>query len=521
MYFLDQLNRQFYYTIVNYQQGPEMQGPELEQSDVIDLDGEEVIEISELEWMLAATRWLWERIETTRLAEWERNLDGIDIPTDVEVSDYLVYSEAEWQAVRELISVESWEWEEVTDTQIREHILAARLEALDTNTISDWDREVIESALIDEIAEEIWVDSETMRTLRALGFDGSQSWSAEETAEQLRAMAESISDIQQEMEERWIPVPEDRDEFLAMYDYLMNSTHPDAPLSENDVNRLWINTEISPNGEVRIDPSTPWYREMPNGAVVWPPGAPSSYNWEVYGGNPNFISPDAGEVTYDRLTEFQGWAEMTDTEVAQLQWSPEQKERNKELIEARFPSQWYSVAIEFCNTEWEVNPDLPIAIATMPGRAAIVSYPWQPIRIEEAPIIIGRNWYGPNVVADHDPGSGGTWDRRTQTGRVQHFNGASIVWVWQGVNGSRTILGASITSPEWQDRGWRWWHGVSDSRIPNGGTWGCVGANQDFMMRLWNAVMSAGWGYGFQSEQALGEPREAEPSGEGAEVLVA
>jgi len=49
MYFLDQLNRQFYYTIVNYQQGPEMQGPELEQSDVIDLDGEEVIEISELE----------------------------------------------------------------------------------------------------------------------------------------------------------------------------------------------------------------------------------------------------------------------------------------------------------------------------------------------------------------------------------------------------------------------------------------------------------------------------------------
>jgi len=41
-----------------------------------------------------------------------------------------------------------------------------------------------------------------MRTLRALGFDGSQSWSAEETAEQLRAMAESISDIQQEMEER-------------------------------------------------------------------------------------------------------------------------------------------------------------------------------------------------------------------------------------------------------------------------------------------------------------------------------
>lgn len=67
------------------------------------------------------------------------------------------------------------------------------------------------------------IDPETMRTLRALGFDGAQSWSAEETAENLRAMAQSISDIEAEMQERGIPIPEDRDEFLAMYDYLMQT----------------------------------------------------------------------------------------------------------------------------------------------------------------------------------------------------------------------------------------------------------------------------------------------------------
>lgn len=497
MYFLKQLQTQFCYAIVRYQHGPEGPVDEVEKTDTRDPEWAETDERTELEWMLAATKWLWDRFDATRLAEWERNIDGIELPTDVEVSDYLVYSDAEWEAARALLEAQRWDGEEVTDTQIREHILATRLAALETNTISDGDREVIESAFINSISEEMWVDPETLRTLRALGFDGAQAWTAEETAENLRTMAQSLLDIRAEMEAQWIPIPEDRDEFLAMYDYLMQTGEVEWPLTQEEMEALGIRTEVLPNGEVRIDPRTPGYTEMPNGTVMWPPGAPYSSGWQVYTGRPSEISPDAWNITYDTLTEFQGWGSLSEAQRSEV------SAENAELIEARFPEQWYDIAIEFCNTEWNIDAEKPIALASCPNLIAIVSYPGEPPRIEESPIAIGRNGYGPSVRADHDvPGQ--RWDARTQTGRVQHFHNVTIAGP-DRLAGWSTMTGAIIRSPEWQERWGRWWHGGRDGRFPGQNSLWCVVAPDEFMIRLAEAVNRHGGGYGFQSEQATGE----------------
>lgn len=506
MHFLNQIKTQFFFSVALHNTGPSENGARIEDeaavveawTDAPDDGGQ-----AELERMLAQSGQLWDRMRERgeSAAEVTENLETAS--WEVNVTDYLIYSEDEGAVAREAL----WGGEEITDEQVREHIMEARVAAINSNSITDGEREVLESAFIDEIAAEAWVDADTMRTLRALGFDGAQSWPAEDTAENLRAMAQSLSEIQAQIEERGLEVPEDEDEFLAMYDYLMQTDDVDGPLSEEDTAALWIQTEVWPDGNVRIDPNTPGYTEMPNGTVMWPPGAPYSTNGNIYAGRPSEIAPGSEDVTYDSLTAFQWGAEMTDTEVARLQWSAEQKERNKELIEARFPSQWYNIAIEFCNTEGNVNPEQPIALACCPGLIAIVSYPGEPPRIEETPISIGRNGYGPNVVADHDPGSGGTWDRRTQTWRVQHFGSVSIAWAGNVVRGGWSMTGAIIESPEWLDRGGRWWHGGRDGRFPGQNSYGCVVATDEFMIRLANAVNTHGWGYGFQSAQWLGEER--------------
>lgn len=53
-----------------------------------------------------------------------------------------------------------------------------------------------------------------------------------------------------------------------MYDYLMQTGELDAPLTQAEMEALGIRTEVLPNGEVRIDPRTPGYTEMPNGTVM-------------------------------------------------------------------------------------------------------------------------------------------------------------------------------------------------------------------------------------------------------------
>lgn len=265
-----------------------------------------------------------------------------------------------------------------------------------------------------------------------------------------------------------------------------------------DVAELGVETETDPDGGIRIDPNTPGYRELPDGTVMGPPGAPYSSGGNVYAGRPNEISPDAGHITYDSLTAFEWNGELSDSQRAQVD-NPE----NIPLIEARFPTEWYDVAIEFCNTEGDVNPDMPIALASCPTLTAIISYPGQPPRIEESPIAIGRNGYGPNVRADEDV-RGQSGDGRTQTGRVQHFHNVTIAGP-DSLAGGSTMTGAIIRSPEGQDRGGRWWHGGRDGRFPGHNSLGCVVAPDEFMIRLAEAVNRHGGWYGFQSEQARGE----------------
>jgi hypothetical protein len=81
-------------------------------------------------------------------------------------------------------------------------------------------------------------------------------------------MAESISEIQAIMTQRGIPVPENREEFLALYDYLMQTDEVPPAVDPAAAAAMGIDARRDPNGGFRIDPNTPGYTEMPNGAVV-------------------------------------------------------------------------------------------------------------------------------------------------------------------------------------------------------------------------------------------------------------
>jgi len=396
-------------------------------------------------------------------------------------------------------------WVDLSTEQRRE-IFESRLASIAENelphTWENWPIRLIEQEFVEWLAEERWVNPQLLMDLRAIDFDGAQSWSPEEITRNYEALITEITRIA-EAEGKDINTLR-TSEFLEIYNALdLNDSEaatqtidPAAAVAQG------IDVRRDPSWGFQINPQSPWYTQAPGGTVVWPAWSPSSTWGQVYQWRPSEISPDAGNITYDSLTEFTPDTELSESQVAELR-NPE----HKEIIEARFPSQWYWIAIEFMNTAWDINQDRPIALASCPNLIAIVSYPGTPPRIEESPISIWRGGYGPSVRADHDvPGQ--RWDGRTQTGRVQNFNSVTIAWVGQRANqNAQTITGAEIRSPEWQERWGRWWHGGRDGRFPGQNSLWCVVAPDEFMIRLAEAVNRHGWGYWFQSEQATLPPQ--------------
>ncbi|MCH8518185.1 hypothetical protein LAT59_00265 [Candidatus Gracilibacteria bacterium] len=361
---------------------------------------------------------------------------------------------------------------------------------------------LLEQEFVEGLAEERLINPQLLMYLRAIDFDGAQAWNPEEITRNYEALIDEISRIA-ESEGRDMSTLR-TSEFLEIYNSLdqNDSVAATQTIDPAAAAAMGIDVRRDSNGGFAINPESSGYRQAPGGTVVGPAGSPSSTGGQVYQGRPNEISPDAGNITYDTLTEFTPDTQLTESQVSELR-NPE----HKEIIETRFPSQWYGIAIEFMNTAGDINTDRPIALASCSNLIAIVSYPGTPPRIEESPISIGRNGFGPQVRADHDvPGQRG--DGRTQTGRVQNFNSVTIAGVGQRANqNAQTITGAEIRSPEGQERGGRWWHGGRDGRFPGQNSLGCVVAPDEFMIRLAEAVNRHGGGYGFQSEQATLPPQ--------------
>lgn len=70
-------------------------------------------------------------------------------------------------------------------------------------------------------------------------------------------MAESISDIQDVMTQRGIPVPENREAFLALYDYLIQTDEVPPAIDPAAAAAMGIDARRDPNGGFRINPDTP------------------------------------------------------------------------------------------------------------------------------------------------------------------------------------------------------------------------------------------------------------------------
>jgi hypothetical protein len=152
--------------------------------------------------------------------------------------------------------------------------------------------------------------------------------------------------------------------------------------------------------------------------------------------------------------------------------------------------------VKLANKEGTLNPSYPIMIASMTEKRWIVCYPDG--KVDDFPIIIGSGWYREWAH------SGGN---TTPTYAVFNMNMNSKVtgqWVDASNSGSSTVLGASLQSQQWADSGWKWWHGVAQSRIPGGGTAWCIGWNQNSMMMAWRAVLGAWGGYGFNVNSKIG-----------------
>lgn len=77
---------------------------------------------------------------------------------------------------------------EISDEQVRQQILQERLTAQDTTPLMDGEREIVESALIDEIAAQNEISPDLLSNLRALGFEGSNEWTQEEIAQNMKVL---------------------------------------------------------------------------------------------------------------------------------------------------------------------------------------------------------------------------------------------------------------------------------------------------------------------------------------------
>jgi len=491
MYFLEQIQKQFIAQCINYEVNPAEIGPTVEEAPIPEAEAP-----AQLDWTLEQ----WDSAVNSANSAHDALLSDIDDLSVIEARNTELTTLSEW------IEPTSWElsdlWvEDGTEVSLeqRREILQWRLEAIEWRELPHdgseyWSRRIIESEYVAEIAEAANVDPQLLMDLRAAGFQWADSWEDGEVMENYEALLEEA----QRLAESWdIDLSEmSASEFMEFYESI-EQNEPwviDDALDRDEATDLWIVVVEDWNG-LGIDPNTPWAIVSPNGTVRLPNGTSSS-GWQIFNPGPSEISPDAGRVTYDSLTEYDGGTPLTESQRSQVS-NPE----NIPIIEARFPQEWHDIAIEFANEAWEIDPNLPIWIASMPNLVAIVSYPWEPPRIEESPIAIGRNGYGPQVQADHDvPWQ--SWDARTQTWRVQHFGRVRIAWVGNLAWWS-TMTGAIIESPEWRDRWGRWWHGWRDGRFPGQNSLWCVVAPDEFMIRLAQAVQSNWGGYGFQSASRL------------------
>lgn len=504
MFFLQQIQKQLIAQCISYQEASEA-GPRAEEE-------------TPPEWETPADIWgqaeelAWDAATAVREAEWDAQaitawVEALESAEVVpELSSHIEPTSEELAHLFPDIDPEAEEFPSLSEAQ-RGEILTQRLQDLSIRELQiereEWEIEtILESAYIAEIAEEAGIDPQLLMDLRAVDFQGANGWDEDEIMENY---SDLLVEAQRLTESEGIDLSEmSASEFIEFYETI-NQNDSEAATQTIDpaaAAAMWIDTRRDPAGGFQINPESPWYRQAPGGTVVGPAWSPASTWGQVYQWRPSEISPDAGNITYDTLTGFTSDTQLTESQVSELR-NPE----HQEIIETRFPSQWYWIAIEFMNTAGNINPEQPIALASCPNLIAIVSYPGQPPRIEESPISIGRGGYGPSVRADHDvPGQ--RWDGRTQTWRVQNFNSVTIAWVWQRANpNAQTITGAEIRSPEGQERWGRWWHGGREGRFPGQNSLWCVVAPDEFMIRLAEAVNRHGWGYGFQSEQATLPPQ--------------
>jgi len=383
-----------------------------------------------------------------------------------------------------------WEW--VSEEVLRQTVFDSRVEALSNNSITSWEREMIEAEFISEIA---WEDAELITELRALWFEWSRDWAPENVAENLEIMTEDLKVMRDQIEAQGWKFPENKEEFLALWEAMnQNDRDPDEnfEIDPAAASAMGIDAIRDPDGWFQIDPNSEWYRQV-GGMVVWPPGAPFSQWGQVFTGTgeiSNAVNENL-DTSYSWLQQ-NPWNPMPAEHAARLQ-NPE----NKEHIEKVVPPEWHWSAVKLANAEGgTLNPLYPIMIASMKEKRGIVCYPDG--KVDDFPIII---WSGGYREWAH------SWGNTTPTYEVFNMNMNTKVtaeWVDASNSGSTTVLWASIQSPQWADSGGKWWHGVSQSRIPGWATAGCIGWNQNSMMLAWRAVLSAWGGYGFNVNQKTG-----------------
>lgn len=488
MYFLEQIKKQFIAQLASHNNWPEgpsdadtppaVEWPKSPDDVRRDMEatGEEAHRTAE--GMEARSN---ELAEWVAALEWGKDIEPL---STAETLSHMQTRPEEEASAREAL------WENATPEQIRAHAFDARVEALQSNTITQWEREVIEAEFIAEIAAESDISPELIWDLRALWFEGSQDWAEGDVAANLESMTEDLQRMKEQIEADGGEFPKTKEEFMALYE-AMNQNDGIAdqePMSPEEAAAAWVDVVDSGDG-IWIDPNGEWVQTVWD-TVIAPNGSYSRW-WNVYPAQR--IQWSGPDVPPSSVTEWVTRIDPNNNSSPELEAYT--NEHNKEIIKKMVPAEWHGAAIEMAKKVWDLQEGKVIALASMwewensRGPEGIVCYPEPAWEVHTFPIIVWRNGYAEGVSS---------WDKKTPVNTLFNFNSGKVAGRWNDASqwGSSTVLWGAAYSPEAAALGGRWWHGVADHRIPGGRTHGCIGAKQENMIALASAINRHGGWYG-------------------------
>lgn len=366
MYFLKQLETQFFNSIALYNgpEGAELPQdeplwPRLEATQAPVGEGEALHELSDMTdtmntWFDRHIQGFWELDAALDIAERWRAAEQI-APTQEEITQIL------W---REWLDSETIE---LTDED-RRAIYIARLEAIEGGEIfhdgtEHGPRRILEGEYIREISQESGMNPDLLMDLRALDFEGAQSWENEEIMGNYENLTQ---DLQRIAEEEWLDLSElSAEEFIEIYE--ARQVDPMTPLERNS---RWDVVDDGAGG-YQFDPETPWLQTFTEGweqvqvlsdgtySRGWDVYAPPAWGPEAF---PNYSGP-AWEVDRNPWTldgELMVREETLGTQrLAEVyeNLSPEERQQIDEIMsEEAQPLQMHPIAMEGGSVEFVSNP---------------------------------------------------------------------------------------------------------------------------------------------------------------------